>query len=539
MYGKILGGNRRLFVFLVFAAICVLLTVVIEKDVSRHVSESLKVLLAVGAMGLALGWTCLARRTAVILLSVLVFVSAANYMRWGQALLTERIDSYDVIHYYLGAKYFDELGYYGLYPAIALADAEAGPFNSGVSRYRSQDKEQGYELRPISEAIENGRKLRKTSFSPERWESFVRDFLHLQRDFTMTSDLWETLLKDRGFNATPAWVSLVSPVAGMVPVKHVKWLCLTDLLFLAIGLLFVHWAYGGVAALWAMAFLFLSYSLRWPVIGWAFFRYDWVCALLVALALIRKNHHFPAGIMAAIASMFRLFPVLWLFGPASKGAIDLVRIRQFSFKRFRRLILLLSGFAAAVVAFEGATLIDLGTEPFKVHAENISAHLEPEELSSRRLGFVIGLVYDGKLLPKYLPSDRKTWIDNNQAVHLFLAAMFLAPLAWLLRNRPDDESFAYGFIPFFMLLTASYYYAVVRVLLIVVHAANMDQARHRVALAILLGLELFSNWAETAFPEHRVFLIGNLAWGLTLYSAYIIWSLYRSEQETGLPSEAN
>jgi hypothetical protein len=255
------------------------------------------------------------------------------------------------------------------------------------------------------------------------------------------------------------------------------------------------------------------------------------------LALIKKNHHFWAGVMTAFASLFRIFPALWLFGPATKGAINLINFRNFSFNWNRKLLLLAGGFIIAVVTIEGVVFVKLGTEPVRAHAVNMAEHIKPEELSSRRLGFVIGMFYDGKLLPKILPKERKLQIKTYKNLHMFIAFGVLGALAWFLRNRPDDEAFAYGFIPFFMLLTASYYYAVARILLIVIHAANVDRRRHRTALAILLALELFSHWAETSFEEHRVFLIGNLSWGLTLYSIYIIWSLYKDEQEAKLASQ--
>lgn len=528
---KYISKYSDLFIFAILAVLCVVTVFIINKDVSRYLSESLKVLLAAGALCLIFGWTSISRRVAVVLLSVLIFVSAANYMRWGPALLTERIDSYDVIHYYLGAKYFDELGYYDLYPAIASVDDEAGPFDTRLRSYRAQDPDTGYAEKPITDAIERGREVLETKFTPERRVTFRRDFLHLQRDFNMTRKLWAILIFDRGFNATPAWIALASPVANLVPVDYIKWLCSVDILFLAIGLLFIRWAYGNIAALWALEFIFLSYSLRWPVVGWAFFRYDWLCALMVALALIKKNHHFWAGAMTGFASLFRLFPALWMFGPATKGLINLINFRDFSFNWNRRLLLLAGGFLVIAVTVEGATLIKFGADPVKAHAENIVEHIKPEELSSKRLGFAIGMFFDGRLLPKTFPDERKRQIKHYRNFRLFNAFIVLGALAWFLRNRPDDEAFAYGFIPFFMLLTASYYYAVARILLIVIHAAHMDQRRHRIALAILMALELFSHWAQTSFEDHRAFLIGYLAWGLTLYSIYIVWSLFEDEQE--------
>ena len=63
----------------------------------------------------------------------------------------------------------------------------------------------------------------------------------------------------------------------------------------------------------------------------------------------------------------------------------------------------------------------------------------------------------------------------------------------------------------------SYYYYVARVTLAVVHAAELDKLRNRLGLAFLFGIEVFSNWSETAWGGHRVFLIGNMAWMLGIY----------------------
>jgi hypothetical protein len=52
----------------------------------------------------------------------------------------------------------------------------------------------------------------------------------------------------------------------------------------------------------------------------------------------------------------------------------------------------------------------------------------------------------------------------------------------------------------------------------------------------LFGLELFSNWAETVYSGHRVFLVGMLAWGLSLYTVtmciWMLWESYQPDAET-------
>jgi hypothetical protein len=93
-----------------------------------------------------------------------------------------------------------------------------------------------------------------------------------------------------------------------------------------------------------------------------------------------------------------------------------------------------------------------------------------------------------------------------------------------MRHADDDETFALGFVPFFLLTTASYYYYVTRVTLVMLHARDLRNPRNVVGLAMLLGIEVFGNWAESVYTGHRVFLIGATASLLALYALTItIW----------------
>jgi len=99
-----------------------------------------------------------------------------------------------------------------------------------------------------------------------------------------------------------------------------------------------------------------------------------------------------------------------------------------------------------------------------------------------------------------------------------IALLYMVVLGLALRKRRIDEAFAIGFIPFFLLSTASYYYYVCRVTLIAWHASDLKRLRNQVFLAWLIGLEALTNFMETALAGHRVLLVGHLSWGLTIYA---------------------
>ena len=97
-------------------------------DIARSTSEALKVWLALAGIGLLLAWSVIQPTRRRWVLVVLAVVACANYLRFGPRLLFQNTDNYDLFHYYLNSKYFDELGYYDLYPAgILVAVPGWGP----------------------------------------------------------------------------------------------------------------------------------------------------------------------------------------------------------------------------------------------------------------------------------------------------------------------------------------------------------------------------------------------------------------------------
>jgi hypothetical protein len=354
----------------------------------------------------------------------------------------------------------------------------------------------------------------KQKFTPERWEQFTHDALVLQREKgQFDGGLWKQMIQDHGFNGTPAWVAEAKPLASIVPIEYKKLLCFLDVGLLAVGVLAIGWAYGVDAALWTCFFLCITYSTRWPTISWAYLRYDYVSSLLVALALIKQGRHFLAGIFAGHAAALRFFPAMYMFGPAAKGLFELLGGRL-----DRKLVALGLAFLLGAGGSTALGAWAVGPSNVREHFENMMDHNSADQLSSRRIGFAVALPFRGDLEPKNITKAIKAQIDAQKPLRFGISMLVLAGFAWGLRNKRDDETFAYGWIPFFLLTTASYYYYVVRVVLIAHHAGEIDRLRNRVGLVILLALEAMTNFMEVRYVGHRVFLVGCLAWGSVLYA---------------------
>ncbi len=484
-------------------------------DAPRALTEHNKIFLAALAAILAVAWPHLAHAFRGQALRVLALVGVVNYARFGFEAAFERVDPYDLLHYHTNSRFFDELGYYDLYPCVLLADLEAdGPFRpSQGSSYMAQDAT-GHHIASIDSALERCRQVRAERFTPERWTAFRDDVLVLTRETRgFTDATWRQMLHDHGYNATPAWTWMARPLAEVVSVRHVKWLGWLDVGALAGALLLTRRAFGADAAWWTTLWLVTSYSLRWPMLTWAFLRYDYAAALLAATALLKLGRPGWAGVLGGWAAASRLFPALWFVMPLGVGLYGLAR-RQLSRPLIRFGV---AGFGTFLAAY-GLAVATWGPDVVTTHLVNMSDHNRGEQLSSRRIGLALAMVFDGQLLPKTLSLAAKQQITTDLPLRLGLAVAATLGFTWLLRRAREHEVFAYGFLPFFLATTASYYYYVGRVTLVVLHAGELHRLRNRLGLAFLFGLEAFCNFAESQWPEHRWFLIGWLAWGLVAYT---------------------
>jgi hypothetical protein len=499
------------------------------------------------------------------LLAVLCMVGFANYSRLDlQYTYGERVDAYDLTHYYLNAKYFDQLGYYDLYPAVLLADLEAGgPHFDMPAIVQFQNAEKGYyfvQYADFQVDTTDHARIRALFDDPAQWEQFKHDFVYLQRDVTgFTTETWGTMVLDHGFNGAPTWVMVAKPLAKITPVERVKLLCYIDVVWLALAVVVTAWAFGGEAAGFLFLFLMVTYSLRWPTLTWAYGRYDYVSMLIIAVGLLKKLKHDWAGAITALATSFRVFPAVWLFGPAMKGLIQLGqwgadKVRKVAAPRPfpMRLTLLGVAFFCTHLALWGAVATSFqSTKPIDTHFENLFEHTTEDNLSSMRQGFSIATAYtpdEAAQGVRFVFGDGTTPTHNNRMNQRRrdrikdqkpwrkpLAIGLVLALGFGLRRKKDHEAFAFGFIPFFLMATASYYYYVVRGTLVAMHAGGLKLARNAVGLGGLFLLEALTHHLQSGVPKWRVIHIGTMGWILTAYTVVmIVWVNWESYQEDKL-----
>jgi hypothetical protein len=224
------------------------------------------------------------------------------------------VHTWDMRVYFPTAKYFDELGFDGLYLASVEAYLEDAP---GANERRISNVElrdlTDYEMTTVSK-VSNEIHSIKNRFSPARWSEFKKDM----------SFFWQTMgpggylgsLRDHGGNATPAWMFVVHWMFRYVTANETT-LTLAALLdpALLIGFFAVAWRVFGLRTALVCIVVYGSSTFPWFGSNWAgsTLRNDWmVCAGLGACAL-RVNRHALGGALLAGAAMIRAFPAVAVF----------------------------------------------------------------------------------------------------------------------------------------------------------------------------------------------------------------------------------
>lgn len=300
-----------------------------------NTSALVKLVIAASAL-LVVGWAEWARRVGKphqlgerwrrLLLAALGVLGFLAYFNFGSFHFGGiYVHLWDSAHYVLGARYFDELGYDGLYECIAVADAEGLGDTSRVARRAIIDLRTN-QLTTAADAVAHPERC-KARFTRPRWAAFHADVAFFRSEFPEAD--WERMSTDHGFNAPPAWLLLAHPLAGSEPLTwtRLRILAAIDPLLILGSLVVVIWAFGGWTASLVAVILgaYFPGQLMWT--GGSFLRWDWLAALLIGLALCRRARPVAGGALLGYAALLRVFPGFALLGVVLAAVLARLRRR--------------------------------------------------------------------------------------------------------------------------------------------------------------------------------------------------------------------
>jgi hypothetical protein len=310
----------------------------------------------------------------------------------------------DAFHYYMGPKYFRELGYEHLYECCAAAEVELGRAREVVRRtYRDLASNTFVDGRTVLE-----RSLAcKRRFEPGRWQVFVHDVAW----FRSRMPGWQTTMQDWGYNATPAWNVLGAWLAGTDPVTKEQLALLTvldvPLLIAMWGL--VAWAFGWRPMCVALIFWGTNIMAGGDWTSGSILRQEWLLASVAGICLLRRQRPVAAGAAIAYAASLTIFPGFMALGIGIKALTGWLAERRLSFTPEHRGLLVGAGLAIAVVlplsALEGG-----GARVWLDFVENTRADMAP---SPNNVGLPMLLGYDGdNLLYQPGPENRARSVEE-------------------------------------------------------------------------------------------------------------------------------
>ncbi len=297
---------------------------------------------------------------------------------------------HDQYHYYLGAKYFQELGYDDLYKCTAIAQDELGEVSfvddaGRVSRVdlSKEDRRADRKIRntggdnlltPAAGFLEHPEQC-TAHFAPERWTAFKEDI----RFFRSVSDrdFWERMQSDHGYNPPPVWMIAGRFLANMFPAGHkmlgfvwLQWLAMVDnvLLLTMFGALW--WAFGWRVCVVAAVFWGCNAPGDDYFVSGAFLRQDWLLFFVLAACFARKRWFALAGASLVYAGLLRIFPGLAVIGWLVVAGAYLVRHKRMA-KSHQRM--LLGGVLAAAVLIPASIQI-CGKDSYAHFYEHIKEH---------------------------------------------------------------------------------------------------------------------------------------------------------------------
>jgi hypothetical protein len=460
------------------------------------VVNRLQLVLALGGMAL-LGWhlwlshkgqPARFRRTRDVALAVLGLLGAWAYPNFGRAHFTNFIHAWDVYHYYVGAKYFPELGYEWLYDCTAVADYDAGLTKQTLARHHTDLRTNV--VVPSSIAVENADVCR-SRFSPGRWQQFVSDVTFFRNRSGYAKWVW--VQKDHGYNASPVWTLAGHALADSGPATplSVTLLCWVDPLLLLLAAAALGWAFGWRTAAVAALVFGVNIPSRYTWTGGAFLRHDWFFALALSVALLKKSRPALAGAAVAYATLLRLFPGLLLAGPF----LLLLARRRSTGAWDRELLRFGLGGVVATVLLVGASLaLPGGVDNWVTFARNtqkhaatpLTNHMGLRTVVSYRPSTIGAALADGKQADPWA-AWKQARLDGFAAARPVFHALLLLALWLLYRAVAPDGTEAWlaaalgtGFICFGAELT-SYYYCFLSVFAVAV------AKRREVALLLLLA----------------------------------------------------
>jgi hypothetical protein len=399
------------------------------------------------------------RRRVAIGMSVLAFGVYYDFFN-PNVRYPEYYHRHEFFHYYLGSKYFEELGYKRIYECAAAAEIDLGR-GAQVMRRELRDLRVNL-IKPVTAPdVQQHIGECKAIFAsnPERWEAFKKDVDWFYNGEgpdgigASRGSYWENMQKDHGYNPPPVWTigGKFFSQFGSAGDSFFKALSAIDVLLQGGAMLLMFWAFGWRIGAIATIFWGANAPADFYWTGGAFLRQDWFFLLVAAACFARKRRFVLAGAALTWSSLLRVFPMLFFAGPGIIVGIHVIQqIRKGGLRRdtgfLTRLIELLHPdhrkFIAGCIVAGGilipTSMIAAGPDSYGDFVAHIGSHKGTP--LTNHMGLQTMLVHDWDGRMRFTRDDNlddpfQMWkqgrLDRHAATKLAQYGIILLILGWM------------------------------------------------------------------------------------------------------------
>jgi len=423
----------------------------------------------------------------------------------------------EMFHYYLGAKYFKELGYYELYNAVIVADTEQDnalarlPFYTDLTTYQNTHRE------IVLQNIDRVKNL----FSKERWNAFKYDvsFFKTATGMPRSPGLF-FLLMDHGYNASPVSTFILSILTNVVPVTHMRLLAWLDVALVVAMIELVFRTFGfDMGALFSIYF-FVNILNDHDYISGSLLRYDWLFYIIVAVCLLEKGRYASSSFFLTLSAMMKVFPAVLFYG-IGVTIFQKVKTTRAVDKKFMRFIVA-AGVTALVLFLLPAVRLGGVLPPWKDFATKTALHdsgvyvnhlglrgivlFEPSHLSLNRFMETYENKYTDDIVRHWQDVKEQEFKQRRPAV-VFSSLFVLVCLTAIMWKRKAGESEG-ALWPVLLIYTMSYpshYYYAFLCLFILLFFKRTNALSAFVPLCLLLLFNISALVTDYFGPSPIVF----------------------------------
>ena len=461
--------------------------------------------------------TRIGRRVALVLLAAVALLSVGVYNNFFNFHYGGYVNAYEFFHYYMGSKYSKELGYFNIYGAALLADVETG------RAYWPDDDEindlSTHRFRSVDVVFDDQPRYR-SPFSAERWREWVADVAFFKE--SLGSAAWSRALRDKGYNATPVWTMVVGGgLSSRIPTDSeagMMFLALLDALLLGAAVAGVVWAFGWWPGLLMVVLLASSYLMAHVHMKGAFLRTDFVVCLVLAVCMLKKGRFAVAGALVGYSTLSRVFPAVFLFGPAALLVWELVPAARAGAMRdvWKRLVSsrhlrFFGGFAAAVAILATASIVYAGGAAiWSDFARKMSLHRGHYHMWNVGLPSVVIAEFEppesagvGELrAPTGTVFYRKESHEERSGVILAIQVVALVACFFAVRRLCVHRALAFGFVPTFFSIDPTYYYYIILLLPFLFLVEKSKRATGALGVVYLFFFGLAGHWLYERWDQY-------------------------------------